>query len=311
MDAKSSNVFGRIFHNLPLKLVSLALAVLLFVLVRSEKSSIAHGMVPISVLSAEDKILVSTPPRVVYVSVRGPASMVQRFRFEDIPQVTIDLGRVQPGFYRFRDNMVSLPAGLSVTELRPAGFVVRYAEKAERRLPIKPTLQGITATGYRVSSANANPREVGVVGPRAQLDGLDAIRTTPIDVDGAKKSFVVRVKLSQLPARTVLTRPVSTVEVAVEVKPVGHSVRLSGVRVVVQSSGGRTLRAVPDRVDVVVAGPQVALGALTVDSVTASVIVPNRARLPLVLEPVVSGLPQNVTVRKVAPTSVSVQSARP
>ena len=73
-----------VFSNLALKLLSLALAALLFVLVHSEKHAPAQGGVPVTYGIPPGKVLVTKPPAVLRVGVTGPVSRVQRFRFEDL-----------------------------------------------------------------------------------------------------------------------------------------------------------------------------------------------------------------------------------
>src|SRR5512143_4040226 len=103
-----------LFGNLLLKVLSLALAVLLFIVVHSERQSVVQGNVGVSYSVPAGRALEIKPPATLHVGVSGPVSRLQRFRIDDLGVVTIDLTEVKEGYFKFRDELLGLPPGLRV-----------------------------------------------------------------------------------------------------------------------------------------------------------------------------------------------------
>ena len=71
-------LFLRIFtEELPIKVLSMVLAVTLFVLVRNDKDATSGAYVKVIYTLPEDRVLVSDPVSEIKVSVRGPWTKLQ------------------------------------------------------------------------------------------------------------------------------------------------------------------------------------------------------------------------------------------
>ena len=106
-------------ENLGLKIVSLILAITVFVLVRGEKDAQTGGFVKVIYSYPSDRVLVTDAPDRVRISVRGPWSRINRFNERDIDPIRIDLGAASSGEFKFQDDMIKLPPGLRVASFNP------------------------------------------------------------------------------------------------------------------------------------------------------------------------------------------------
>ncbi len=90
---------------------------------------------------------------------------------------------------------VRAPAGVRPAFVRPSEVVLSVDQEEDREVPVRVHIQGSPPEGYEVEAMTATPSVVTVSGPRQRLDTIDAIRTTPIDLEGRLQSFKLRVGL--------------------------------------------------------------------------------------------------------------------
>ena len=84
----------RIFADeLPIKVLSMVLAVTLFVLVRNDKDATSGAYVKVIYTLPEDRVLVSDPVSEIKVAVRGPWTKLQHLD-RSLEPIRIDLTRV-------------------------------------------------------------------------------------------------------------------------------------------------------------------------------------------------------------------------
>lgn len=296
-----------LLENLSFKLISIVLALLFFVMVRSEEPSLAQGTVRVSYFPPSGKILKTSLPKTVQVAVQGGASRMQRFRFEDLSEVNIDLSRVREGYFKFSPDLIQLPRGLKVTSIRPAGTVVRYETISSRTIPVSSTVQGQVAAGFQIVQHTVSPALVQVRGPRDVVLALKELSTRPVSVKGAEATLVQRVGLMPLPPN-VVARPADDFTVTVEVAPFTTQVVLSKVPVDVRTGDGKVvpMDVTPDHVEVTVTGSAQALANISSKKVTAQVEADGAGWDPLASVPRITGLPAGVKVVKVKPARVTI-----
>jgi YbbR domain-containing protein len=217
-----------VFRNLTLKIVSLALALLLFVVVHSEKHSLAQGTVELTFSLPPGKLLAIKPPAVLRVGVTGPVSRVQRFRFEDLSPVSVDLAGAQNGFFKFPESLFTLPVGLKVAYIRPDGFQLRFEATVEREVPVRIKLEGEPAPGYGLIGRQVRPSRVTIRGPRSVVTSVVYVATDPVSLEGVVGSRTETVPLA-LPPQLAEAKPTS-VQVALEIARVSRGHRTAPER---------------------------------------------------------------------------------
>ena len=296
---------GVLFNNFSLKLISLALASLLFIAVRSEKDSLAQGSVKLAMTPPPGRMLAEEPPSSLRITVSGPTSRMQHFRFEDLADVSIDLSGISEGFFKFNEDLVKLPAGLRVTAIRPSGFRVRYEPLTIRILPVKVVLQGQVAAGFQVAGHSVKPATVEVRGPKSAVLPLAQVRLRPVSVDKADNTLVLRASLMPM-ANEVTARPANGLEVTVRIVPLTSEVVLSGVPLILNDPLGQGARSKTTKVNVKISGPPQVLANLTRDRVVAAVDCEPVGVGQSRLKPFIRGLPAGVKVLSITPPTVKV-----
>jgi hypothetical protein len=116
-------VVGVVTRNLGWKLLSVALAVLLWIAVEGEPELVTVQSVPVFYRNVEPSLaLVANPPTTVRVELRGPSDVLGRDNLSNV-SVLLDLaGVAEPGERVFpisRTN-VSVPAGVNFVRADPS-----------------------------------------------------------------------------------------------------------------------------------------------------------------------------------------------
>jgi YbbR domain-containing protein len=205
------------------------------------------------VLLPQGTTLAGTPPSTVTVRLRGPEPLLRRTDAYDL-DVRIDLRDSATGERTVQltpKNISGVPRDLEVTMIDPERLKLVVAKKSKREIPVAPTIVGKPPQGYAVYGATPRPEQLEVEGPQAKVAAAPRLRTDPIDVDGRREPFTVRVgALPEGPdVRVVDSRPLD-VTVYVDLAPVEAT--LERVPVVVPTEDAV---AVPSTVAVRIAAP--------------------------------------------------------
>lgn len=294
-----------------LKAVSLVFAVVLFVVVRSDKDATTGAFVKVLYALPKDRVLVSDPVTELRVVVRGPWTRVSRLQESDLDPVRVDLSRLPPGDLRFNEEMVHLPVGLRVASISPPQARIAFEPRVERQLPIQPILGGEPASGYRVARSTAQPAKVRVTGAKSVVEGLQRVPTRPFLIAEARGPVRGEATLDAPPPHATFEGPTS-VEIEVEVVAVLAERTLRAVPIQVTGLQRLEGHVEPAVAEVVLRGPgealsRVAPGApsLLIDAQAEE----GRPQGTYRKRIAVTGLPANVAA-EIRPESVSLITRR-
>jgi YbbR domain-containing protein len=140
-------------------------------------------------------------------------------------------------------------------------------------LSVLPRLTGDLPEGYFRSNYSWEPSTVLVRGDRAAIDAMNGfVYTEPIDLTGKTSTFTQRVKLA-LPTGVTMPELID-VSVTVEIDPIVGSREFDNVPVIPQGldPADYSITMQPDRVNVIITGPQLVLDTLTASDI--SIIAP-------------------------------------
>ncbi|MFY9659962.1 MAG: CdaR family protein [Terriglobales bacterium] len=189
--------FQRMFvHNFWLKLVSLLLAIGLWMAVAHDPPAEVEMKVPIEFHNLPDTLEIDSASFTeAQIRVRGPERVIHRLELADV-RAEIDLANVGPGERTFdlTARHVHVPQDLEVVQIIPGQFHLSFDHRATREVEVRPRVIGNFASGMRVSQVIADPAHVMLTGPQRRIDAVDAATTDPVDVSGAmtRASFVTQ-----------------------------------------------------------------------------------------------------------------------
>jgi YbbR domain-containing protein len=244
------------FRHFGLKVLSLALAILLWLIVAGE-DTVERGLrVPLQFEQFPEGLeLLGEPPMQVDVRVRGAAATVGGMSPSDVVAV-LDLRTSTPGrrLFQLTPEQVRTPFGVQVVQVSPATIAMVFEKSATGVVPIVPVVEGRPAPGFVVGTITSNPRTVEVVGPESAVKQVAEALTETVSVAGAEKDVAQSVIIGFLSPSLRLRTP-QRASVTVQVLP-GPSERTVRGRPVLLQNLRQSLsaQAVPAVVDVTLRG---------------------------------------------------------
>ena len=292
-------------HHVGLKIVSIALAFLLWLVVSGEQTVERSFRIPLEFSNLPMQLeIVGDPPGVVDVRVKGSSGLVSRIGAADLSAV-IDLqeGKAGRRLFPLMGNQVRTPFGLDVVQVTPSTIAVTLEISSSKVVPIVPSVDGDPAAGFVVSTVVAEPATVELVGPASALRSVNEAVTEPVSVAGASAGVVEQVTVGPPNAAVRLRAPTrARVSVGIMQAPVEWAVAGVPVKVVGDARVGPLM---PDRVTVQLRGPRAAVTSRVKDfEATINVMGLGPGEL---LVPVRVVAPEHVGVVKVEPPELRVR----
>jgi YbbR domain-containing protein len=186
-----------LLDNLPLKAVSLGLAVALWYVIAGEKTSEMGIAVPIELQNVPSELeLTGDLVNAVQVRLRASPGVIQRLGPGDV-SAQIDLSGVQDGerIVHLTAESVRVPFGVRVVKITPAIITLHFERSLAKEVPVRPRLMGRPAEGYEVAEVLAEPAEVRLAGPKTRVQEVESAFTEPVSVEGARSNIVEEVNI--------------------------------------------------------------------------------------------------------------------
>jgi YbbR domain-containing protein len=295
----------------PLKLVSLVIAVTLFVIVRTDKDAATGAYVKVIYNLPEDRVLVSEPVAEVRVGVRGPWTRLQRFDEREVEPIRVDLTRKTDPVFRFDESMVKLPVGLHVASISPSDVKLEWEPRVTRDVRVQPLLEGDPAPGYHVARVVAAPDTVSVDGAQRAVEAMTRAPTRPLRIVGAKATVRAEVPLDAAP-RHARFLDATTVTVEADIEPAMAERVFDAVPIRVIGLSRLEGVAEPPEGRLILRGPADLIQQVSTDTVSLRVdgqLIDLRPPAKYLRSVTVSGLPAGVAA-EVQPDSVTVTTHR-
>lgn len=179
--------FHRTFvHNIGLKIVSLLLAVGLWMAVARDPIAEVEMQVPIEFHNLPDNLEIDSASFTeAQIRIRGPERAIHRLQPSDV-RAEINLASVQPGVRTFdlTARHVHVPEDLEVVQIIPGQFHLSFDNRATRVVEIRPRVTGNFASGVRVAQIIADPPTVMIAGPQRRVQAVESAITDPVDASG-------------------------------------------------------------------------------------------------------------------------------
>lgn len=172
-----------ITNNWHLKIVSLVLAVMLWMAVANQASSEIGLEVPLEYRNIPRRLeITGDMTNTVQVRLRGSSSLIKDINAKDV-STTIDLGKMMPGekIVPLSPQNVQAPFGAEVTRVNPSSVRFNLERTVTKTIPVVPTYQ--LPDGYEIGKVEVRPPEVQIEGPESRVDTLTSIATVAIRVD--------------------------------------------------------------------------------------------------------------------------------
>ena len=258
-----------ILHNWPMKLAALALALLLYARVQTQRVVTREFPVAVEVVLPPSRRLVTPlPPVRVRVAARGSELLAMRSLPTIVTRQIPDTFSGAEWVIRLQPSDVPIPSGLDVTvmDVAPPQITVALSPVAVKTVRVAPRLRVVPESGLALSAApQVSPAVVRLIGAEHALAAIESVATVPVEIRGTAGPFLHAAAIDTLLLGGVRVDP-ARVTVSGEV---GVLLERSIEGVPVESGAGSLtgIAVLPSRVVVSVRGPAPRVRTLTKDSV--------------------------------------------
>ena len=207
-------------HNWLLKLISVVLAVMLWMLVAAETSSEIGMEVPLEFRNIPSQLeITGDTTNVVQVRLRGSPNVIRQISVKDV-STTIDLSKIRPGdkIVPLSPQNVQAPLGAEVIRVNPSTVRFNLERTVTKSVPVVPTIAGQPPDGFEAGKVLVDPGRIEVEGPESRVNSLKSVATAPIRLEGRQTLFeqTADLDVADPQIRLVHSGPVT---VQVEIRP--------------------------------------------------------------------------------------------
>jgi len=289
-----------LFRNLPLKIIALVVAAIVWfyaVLERAQTSTmdlpITLGKIPVGMLVAS----IDTPRARAQLAGKGRDLMLLRLRK---PAFRLNLTTENPGRVRVKldQDQSNLPAGVQVVSAKPEYVSVDLDQQARRLVKVAIPTRGKPAEGYVVTSVKSLDN-VYLSGPQEEIGLTTTVAAESLSVAGLSSNTQRRVQVMPPAGKRFHTDPES-VNVAVRIEPEENRV-FPAVTISVFKSTVRTVLVKPARAQITVSGAADAVRALDLQDIAATLKITDTLPKGKYELPCEIALPSGITLVKCDP----------
>ena len=194
-------LFVKAVRNWPAKVLSLALAIILFIFQRMITLETRFFSVPLVIENLNSMVPSSSYPRMIRVNLRGESNSIYSFLDDDV-EVYVDMERVNvPGTYvvpvqwrRKGTAQITQPMQISVD---PLEITLSLDYRISKLVPVVASFSGQVETGYNMTSYTLNPTQIVIDGPAELMNGVSEVFTDQIDLSGRISDFSITAAILQ------------------------------------------------------------------------------------------------------------------
>ena len=174
-----------LFQNLGWKLLSLAIAVVIWALVATEPELATFANVRLEYKNLPEGLEISSEPvSSVMLELRGPSGALRGTGEAIHPAVVIDMSDAETGERTFSigDRNVKVVRGVRLVRAIPSEVRFQFEPRRMHTVPVQVRFIGEGQNGYVVAEYHVDPPEMDITGPRSRVARITSVIADPIDL---------------------------------------------------------------------------------------------------------------------------------
>jgi hypothetical protein len=184
-------LFRLVTRNPGWKLLSLAIAVVVWGVVANEPELSTFATVGVEYRNLPDDLEISSDPvSTVKLELRGPSGELRGVGDGGAsPEVILDMSDVRSGDRTFPigDGNVKLVRGVQLVRAIPSEVRFRFERHAERTVKVVPRFRN--RDGYEVAHFTVKPDYIAIAGPASHVAVADSVLTDQMNIPATEGSF--------------------------------------------------------------------------------------------------------------------------
>ena len=186
-----------LFKNFSLKIASLLLAIILWIIASSRGQSEIFIDVPLEFTNMPSGLeMIHSTNKTISLNIKGPEKYINHIKPADI-RATIDLSNTKKGestYYVTKDN-IQLPRSITLLNISPSSVTVTTEKTVTKTVRVIPVITGKPELGYTLQATAVVPKDIEIEGIQSEVRKIRDVKTESLDITGAKETFAQEVKL--------------------------------------------------------------------------------------------------------------------
>ena len=196
------------FKNFSLKLASILLAIILWLVASSRGQSEMFIDVQLEFMNMPSGLeMIKTSNKTISLNIKGPEKYIKNIHPTDL-RASIDLSKAKKGestYYLSKDN-IQLPRLVTLLNISPSRVTVTTEETVTKTVRVIPVITGVPERGYRLQATAVVPKDIQIEGIQSEIGRIRNIKTESVDITGAKETFAQELKLD-LRGKNIKVKP--------------------------------------------------------------------------------------------------------
>jgi YbbR domain-containing protein len=233
--SRQQQIWNLFTTHLGTKLISIAIAIVLWMIVLGSRNVEATKEIPLEVITPTDLVPANEIPDRIAFRLSGPKAFLRTVLDRKEEPIRVNLSGAKAGLvtYRFFSDNIRVPIGVKVLSINPTAVLIKLEAIKKRDVPVKIELRGSVPEGFRIAKMEVRPPHVRIRGAESRVDGLSELVTSPIDVSHLHQEFERDAPLDL--ARHGVQAEGALPKVFIDVEPVSANFRIKNVDVRVVS----------------------------------------------------------------------------
>lgn len=191
----------KIFQNLPIKLISLGAAIILWIFVVGIENSVFKftETLDISLLNLDKNVSVSSSLPPVNIFLKDDQQLISTLTKSDFT-VSVDLSGLKAGEYDLPVSATAKNPSVRIVKIDPNEIRIKLAPVAEKEVKISAAVSGAPASGFAAKEFKLEFDKVKILGAQNYLDQIDEVEADLVLAGTEKDDLSQNISLS-LPAK--------------------------------------------------------------------------------------------------------------
>ena len=303
-------IISKITNNFWLKILSLLFSIVIFFIVRTDKELSFEKVARIKLITSPSMVILGPKERTLDVVIKQQNSIFSVSPTDAELTGEIEIISETPGRVRVkvsRDSFPRLPKQYAIVIERPY-IDIDIDKVQEKVLPIQAVLKGEPQVGLTVESIKVTPSHIKVSGARQQLVRMESIFTMPVIIEGINKNLITDANI-ELEESSAINAIEKSVVVSITLAPKKFNRTFRSVPIEIKNLNKKLASKIqlrPGAVDIEVSGPKELLSKLDPSNVRAFLDASD-LKVGWQDKSVVPSIPNNVSLVKIIPDTISVQ----
>ncbi len=223
-------------QNSGTKLISVIIAVVLWVVVLGSRNVEVVKEVPLEIITPAELVPANDIPEKIAFRLSGPKAFLRTILDRHDDPIRVNLAGGKPGLvtYRFFSDNIRVPIGVKVLSINPTAILIKLEYVKRRDVPVRAEFRGSMAEGYRLVRAELKPPVVRIKGAESRVDSVTEVQTLPVELGSVRQSMEREVGLDIARQGVQVDGPLP--RIALEVEPLSANYRIKNVDIRVLSS---------------------------------------------------------------------------